>query len=148
MSGAALLRPEIASSAVATTLQRLYLYTPSDLFSGGVGEFLSVEVVLPPSAALLAAHRALIVAANCARRSGERFSFLFGFFMALGFFALARAADFLAALNAFADSACCSLRRNLANLSGPSRKRFSSSWIFFFNFFGFIFVLLLGSTVN
>jgi hypothetical protein len=91
----------------------------------------------------LAAHRALIAAANCARRSGERFSFLFGFFVALGFFALARAADFLAAFNAFADSASCSLRFNFASFCGPSRNRFSSSWIFFFNFFSFIFVLLL-----
>jgi len=41
---------------------------PSDLFSGacvgGVGEFLSVDVVVFPSAALLAAHRAFMAAAS------------------------------------------------------------------------------------
>jgi hypothetical protein len=57
--------------------------------------------------------------------------------------AVARAADFLAAFNAFADSACCNLRFKLASFSGPSRRRFSSCWIFFFNFFGFIIVPLL-----
>jgi hypothetical protein len=79
-----------------------------------------------------------------------------GFLALLGFFApivgseeffpadaVARAADFLAAFNAFAVSACCSLPRNLPSLSESSRRRFSSSWIFFFNFFGFIIVLLL-----
>src|SRR5206468_8343770 len=109
---------------------------------------LSVELVLPPSAVLFAAHLALIAAASCARRSGERFSFFFGFFVRLGFFALARAADFLAAFNAFADSASCSLRLNFASFCGPSCKRFSSSWIFFFNFFSFIFVLPLAPTAN
>jgi len=109
-----------------------------------------------PAAALFASHRALIVDESCARRSGERFSFLFGFLAALAFSApivdsgdffppdaAARAADFLAAFNAFADSACCSLRLKLASFSGPCRKRFSSCWIFFLNFFSFIFVLLL-----
>jgi hypothetical protein len=109
-----------------------------------------------PAAALFASHRALIVDESCARRSGERFSFLFGFLAALAFSApivdsgdffppdaAARAADFLAAFNAFADSACCSLRLMLASFSGPSRKRFSSCWIFFLNFFSFMFVLLL-----
>jgi hypothetical protein len=57
--------------------------------------------------------------------------------------AVARAADFRAAFNAFADSACCSLRLNLASFSGSSRRRFSSCWIFFFNFFSFMIVLLL-----
>src|SRR5437773_1283096 len=40
------------------------------------------------SAALLAAHRALIAAASCSRRSGERLSFLFSF-LGAGAFALA-----------------------------------------------------------
>ncbi|PYK25499.1 MAG: hypothetical protein DME52_08395 [Verrucomicrobia bacterium] len=38
--------------------------------------------------ALFAAHLAFIAAASCARRSGERFRFLFAF-LALGFFASA-----------------------------------------------------------
>jgi hypothetical protein len=52
----------------------------------------------------LAAHLAFIAAASCARRSGERFSFLFAF-LAANFLASAirvaaeRAADFLAAFN-------------------------------------------------
>jgi hypothetical protein len=58
---------------------------------------------------------------------------------------VARAADLLAAFNAFADSACCSLRFKLASFSGPSRRRFSSCWIFFFNFFNFMIVLLLSA---
>ncbi|PYL57310.1 MAG: hypothetical protein DMF31_10940 [Verrucomicrobia bacterium] len=66
------------------------------------------------SAALLAAHLAFIAAASCARRSGERFSFLLAFLALLRFFApvdgeslligrcaVARAADFLAAFIAF-----------------------------------------------
>jgi hypothetical protein len=57
--------------------------------------------------------------------------------------AVRRAADFLAAFNALAVSACCSLRFNLSSFSEPSRKRFSSCWILFFNFFGFMVVLLL-----
>ena len=40
------------------------------------------------SAVLLAAHRALIAAASCSRRSGERLSFLFSF-LGAGAFALA-----------------------------------------------------------
>jgi hypothetical protein len=112
--------------------------------------------VLFASAARFAAHLAFIAAASCARRSGERFNFLFAFFALCGFSvsagcprdffpvgAVARAADFLAAFNAFADSACCSLRLSPASFSEPSRKRFSSCWIFLFNFFGFIIVLLL-----
>src|SRR6266404_562915 len=112
---------------------------PSPLFSGGcaggIGEFWSDEVALFPSAALFAAHLAFIAAASCARRSGERFSFLLAFLALLGFFApvvgsrdffaadaVARAADLLAAFNSFADSGC---------------------WIFFFNFFNFMIVLLL-----
>src|SRR5439155_14043875 len=133
---------------------------PSPLFSGGyvggVGEFWSDEVVLFPSATLFAAHLAFIAAESCARRSGERFSFFLAFLASLGFFApvvasgeffptdaVARAADFLAAFNAFAVSACCSLRRKLASFSEPSRRHFSSCWIFFFNFFSFMIVLLL-----
>ena len=109
--------------------------------------------MLFPWAARFAAHLAFIVAASCARRSGDRFSFLFAFFALLGFFVstvcaenflpadlVARAADFLAAFNACADSACCNLRLSFASFCGPSRKRFSSCWIFFFNFFGFIIV--------
>src|SRR5215472_16105494 len=76
----------------------------------------TVEAVFAfASAALLAAHLAFIAAASCARRSGERFSFLFTF-LTVGFLAsaisaaAARAADFLAALNAFAASAASSLR--------------------------------------
>src|ERR1700682_5567018 len=38
------------------------------------------------AAALLAAHRAFIAAASCARRSGERLSFLFTFLAALRLF--------------------------------------------------------------
>ena len=134
-------------------------YTPSALFSGGcvggVGEFWSPDVVLFPSAARFAAHRAFIEAASCARRSGERFNFLLGFFAPVvdskDFFstdAVVRAADFLAAFNAFADSACCRFRFNLASFSEPSRRRFSSCWILFFNFFGFIIVLLLTPKAN
>ena len=120
-------------------------YAPSALFSGacigGNGEFWLVGVELLPADALFASHRAFIVAESCARRSGERFSFLFGFLVPPD--AVARAADFLAAFNAFADSACCSLRLKRASFSGPSRNRFSSCWIFFLNFFSFMFVLLL-----
>ena len=107
--------------------------------------------MLFPAAARFAAHLAFIAAESCARRSGERFSFLFAFVAMLGSFAsvagsrdffpadaVARAADFRAAFNAFADSACCNLRLSLASFCGPSRRRFSSCWIFFFNFFDFI----------
>ncbi len=111
-------------------------YAPSALFSGacigGNGELWLVGVELLPAAALFASHRAFIVAESCARRSGERFSFLFGFLVPPD--AVARAADFLAAFNAFADS----LRLKPASFSGPSRKRFSSCWIFFLNFFSFM----------
>jgi hypothetical protein len=108
--------------------------------------------VLFPSAARFAAHLAFIAAASCARRSGERFNFLFAFFALLGFFvsavcpgdffpvsAVARAADFLAAFKAFADSDSCNLRLSLASFCVSSRRRFSSCWILFFNFFGFMF---------
>ena len=109
----------------------------------------------------MAAHRAFIAAASCARRSGERFSFLLGFFAPAGFFApvagsvdffpaeaVARAADFLAAFNALADCASCNLRLSLASFWGPSRRRFSSCWIFFFNFFDFMIVLLFAPKAN
>src|SRR5262245_20681701 len=128
---------------------------------GGIGEFWSDDVEIFPPAARFAAHLAFIAAASCARRSGERFSFLLVFFAPPGFLppvvdsedffpadAVARAADFLAAFNAFADSACCSLRLKPASLSESSRRRFSSCCIFFFNFFGFIVVLLLAPTAN
>ena len=108
------------------------------------------------SEARLAAHLAFIAAESCARRSGERFNFLFACLATLGFVAslvgcrdffltdaVARAADFRAAFKAFADSACCNLRFSPASLCVPSRRRFSSCWIFFFNFFGFMIVLLL-----
>src|SRR5260370_24915060 len=54
----------------------------------------SVEVlcVFAPAAALLAAHRAFIAAASCARRSGVRLSFLFTFLATLR---SSMAADFL-----------------------------------------------------
>ena len=101
-----------------------------------------------------------MAAASCARRSGERFSFLFVFVAAPGFFAsavdavdaeglaplrfaVARAADFLAAFNALADSASCSLRLNFASFCGPSRKRFSSSWIFLLGIVGLPYWIVL-----
>src|SRR5262249_24933200 len=99
------------------------------------------------SADLFAAHLALIAAASCARRSGERFNFLFAFLTGRRFFALAfsvedlavaRAADFLAAFNVFAASAAFSLSFSLASFFGPSCRRFSSRWIFFFKFFSFM----------
>src|SRR5262249_12915701 len=95
------------------------------------------------SAALLAAHLAFIAAESCARRSGERFSFLFAL-LAAGFLAsaisaaAARAADFLAAFKVFAASAASSLRFRLANFCGPSRRRFSSRLIFFLKSFIFM----------
>ena len=125
-----------AHKAVAKGTAAQNFYTPSALFSGaciaGNGELWLVGVELLPAAALFASHRAFIVAESCARRSGERFSFLFGFLVPPD--AVARAADFLAAFNAFADS----LRLKPASFSGPSRKRFSSCWIFFLNFFSFM----------
>src|SRR5262249_34503268 len=95
------------------------------------------------SAALLAAHLAFIAAESCARRSGERFSFLFALLAAVFLAstiraAAVRAADFLAAFNAFAASAASSLRFRLANFCGPSRTRFSSRLIFFLKFFNFM----------
>jgi hypothetical protein len=57
--------------------------------------------------------------------------------------AVARAADFLAAFKALADFDSCNLRFSLASFCVSSRRRFSSCWILFFNFFGFIIVLLL-----
>src|SRR5438876_7123609 len=133
-------------------------HTPSGLLSGGRGVgpgaacWSSLEAGLAlASAALLADHPAFIAAASCARRSGERFSFLLAFLALLGFFApvdgeglligraaVAGAADFLAAFIAFAASAACSFCFSLARFCEPSRRRFSSCWIFFLNFFSFI----------
>ena len=107
--------------------------------------------MLFPSAARFAAHLAFIAAESCARRSGERFNFLFAFFT-LGFFvsadAVARAADFLAAFNALAVSDSCNLRLNLPSFCVSSCRRFSSCWILFFNFFGFMIVVLLAPKAN
>jgi hypothetical protein len=145
---------------------------PSVLFSGGwevdgSAEFWPVEMELFPSSAFFAAHRALIAADICARRSGERLTFFLGMRatfpwlpsplgiadfcptnaegLPLSRLLVARAADFLAAFNAFAASASCSLRLNFASFCGPSRRRFSSCSIFRFNFFSFISVLLLSA---
>ncbi|PYI58772.1 MAG: hypothetical protein DMC60_12000 [Verrucomicrobia bacterium] len=70
---------------------------------------------------------------------------LLGFFapvdgegLLIGRAAVARAADFLAAFIAFVASAACSFCFSLASFCVPSRRRFSSCWIFFFNFFSFI----------
>jgi hypothetical protein len=104
-------------------------------------------VELFPSAARFAAHLAFIAAESCARRSGERFSFFFGFF-AGGRLGVARAVDLLTALDDFAASASCSLRFNFASFGALSRRRFSSCRIFFFNFFTFIIVLLFSPTAN
>jgi len=111
------------------------------------------------SAALLAAHLAFMAAASCARRSGEILSLRFAFLAVPGFFALAvgagdffltddglvagraavaRAADFLAAFIFFAASAACSFCLSLVSFFGPSCRRFSSRWIFFFKFFSFM----------
>src|SRR5262249_44888456 len=95
------------------------------------------------SAALLAAHLAFMAAASCARRSGERFSFLFAF-LADDFFASAiraaaeRAADFLAAFNAFTASAISRLRFSTASFCWPSCRRLSSRLIFFLKSFIFM----------
>jgi hypothetical protein len=117
--------------------------------------------VVVASAALFAAHLAFIAAASCARRSGERLSFLLGFlalprflvpvvcagdFLSVG--AVARAADFLAAFSAFAASACWSFCFSLASFFGPSCKRFSSRRIFFSKFFSFMIVLLARKAIK
>ena len=109
------------------------------------------------SAARLAAHRAFIAAASCARRSGERLSFLFAFlafrlFVPAGFVggcvvkppsffwvgaedlavrraSRARAADFVTA---------SSFRFSLASFFGPSCRRASSRRIFFLRVLSFI----------
>jgi hypothetical protein len=131
------------------------IYAPSGLFSGGGGGGRCAESRPAESdsafasAALLAAHLAFISAESCARRSGERLSFFFGFLRLLGFFAavedlaaVARAADFLAAFIVFAASAACSFCFSLASFFGASCRRFSSRRIFFFKFFSFMIVLL------
>jgi hypothetical protein len=96
---------------------------------------------------------AFIAAESCARRSGERSSFLFGLFgtriLASAISAAAaRAADFLAALNAFAASAASNRRFSSANLAGPSRRRFSSRLIFFLKPFIFMIPLALVFVVS
>jgi len=95
------------------------------------------------ASALLAAHLAFIAAASRARRSGERFNFLFAFLVA-GFLAsairaaAARAKDFLRAFNAFTASATSKLRFNSASFCEPSRRRFSSRLILLLKSFIFI----------
>ena len=132
---------------------------PSGLFSGGcrcdsgAECWSSLEAIFElASADFLAAHLAFIAAASCARRSGERFNFLFAFLTGRRFFALvvgvedlaagraavARVADFLAAFNVFADSDAFSFSFSLASFFGPSCRRFSSRRIFFLKFFSFI----------
>ncbi len=132
---------------------------PSGLFSGGcrcdsgAECWSSLEAIFElASADFLAAHLAFIAAASCARRSGERFNFLFAFLTGRRFFALvvgvedlaagraaaARVADFLAAFNVFADSDAFSFSFSLASFFGPSCRRFSSRWIFFLKFFSFM----------
>jgi hypothetical protein len=112
------------------------------------------------AAAFFAAHRAFIAAASCARRSGERLSFLFTVLAARGVFALAditgasavtrlfffwvcaelfilrrappeRAADFLLVLPAAAVAAASSFCFSLASFFAPFCRRASSRRIFF-----------------
>src|SRR6478672_12120202 len=108
------------------------------------------------SAALLAAHRALIAAASCSRRSGERLSFLFTFLGAdpcapAGFtcdfavelrFSLpapaARAVDFFLAFAALAFTKAASFPFSLASFFGPSSSRVSRRRIFFLRVLSFI----------
>src|SRR5881392_3452043 len=107
------------------------------------------------SAALLAAHRALIAAASCSRRSGERLSFLFAFLGAdpcapggftcdfaveLGSFSRAPAArvDFFFAFAALALTKAASFPFSLASFFGPSCSRVSRRRIFFFRVLSFI----------
>src|SRR5207248_5511285 len=108
------------------------------------------------SAALFAAHRALIAAASCSRRSGERLSFLFTFLGAdactpAGFtcdfavelrFSLparaARAIDFFFAFAALALTKAASFPFSLASFFGPSSSRVSRRRIFFLRVLNFI----------
>src|SRR5207253_9538813 len=106
------------------------------------------------SAALLAAHRALMAAASCSRRSGERLSFLFTFLGAgalacfardfvveLRFFlraTAARAIDFFFAFAALAVTKAASFPFSLASFFGPSSSRVSRRRIFFVRVFSFI----------
>jgi hypothetical protein len=108
--------------------------------------------VFEPVAALFAAHLAFIAAANCARRSGVRLSFLFAllaapdpfpvaagftpaFFLSLDAEALpaflARAADLLFGLATARVSAAPSFCFSLASFCSPFFKRASSRRIFF-----------------
>src|SRR6267143_2825256 len=109
-----------------------------------------------PVAALFAAHRALIAAASCSRRSGERLSFLFTFLgtdpcppagficdfaVELRFFlpaTAARAIDFLFAFAALALTKDASFTFNLASFFGPSSSRVSRRRIFFLRVLSFI----------
>ena len=114
----------------------------------------SVEVSrgFAAAAARLAAHRAFIAAASCARRSGERLSFFFTFLAApcpvgdadFGFFfwvdvedLAARAPDFFFVLPAVVVVAP-SLRFSSASFFEPSCKRASSRRIFFVSFLSFM----------
>ncbi len=119
------------------------------------------------AAAFLAAHRAFIVAASCARRSGERLSFLFTVLAARRVFAVAdftgafavtrlfffwvcaeplilrrvppaRAADFLLILRAAAVAAALSFCFSLASFVAPFCRRDSSRRIFFRRVLSFI----------
>src|SRR5439155_16046413 len=108
------------------------------------------------SAALLAAHRALIASASCSRRSGERLSFLFTFLGAdpcvpagftcdfaveLRFFlpaTAARAVDFFFAFAALALAKAASFPFSLASFFGPSSSRVSRRRIFFSRVLSFI----------
>ena len=102
------------------------------------------------AAALLAAHLALIAAANCARRSGVRLSFFFTFLGALDALTAAAgftrsfvgadrrlaafppgAADFFFALDAAAVSAAASFSFSRVSFFAPFCRRVSSRRIFF-----------------
>ena len=96
------------------------------------------------SAALLAAHRALMAAASCSRRSGERLSFLFTFLGAGALAGFARAFavelrfDFFFAFAAFAVTKAASFPFSLASFFGPSSSRVSRRRIFFLRVLSFI----------
>src|SRR5207249_3086773 len=108
----------------------------------------SIEVfcVVAFAAALLAAHRAFIAAASCARRSGVRLSLLFTFLAALGLLTAAvcirtlpaRTADFLCFLAALAATAASSFCFSLASFFAPFCRRTSSRRIFLLRFLGLI----------
>ena len=118
----------------------------------GLENFDLSRLVLLPAAALFAAHLAFIAADKLRPTFRGEIQLFFSAFLTGALaclrFAVARAADFLAAFNACLDSASCNLRLNLASFCGPSRRRFSSCWIFFLNFFSFIIVLLPAPAAN